>query len=258
MPSFCALLLTLASGIFFIVGFTVVKHIKRKEEASILALGLAFAIMLGMVFFDIIPEIIQSSNELVMNKWAKIFLILLFIGAGGVILKIFDHFLPNHTHKHHAKENIEEHKSHKYHVGLIMAFSLILHNMLEGMSMYVLAKESISAGFLLFLGVGLHNLPFGIEIQSSIESKKEKKSLTKIIKLGLLLSTFLGGFLLFLLGGNLSNSMLFFLLSITCGMILYIALFELLNELMNYRKNKLTYIGVGIGILFVIVILLLG
>ena len=41
-------------------------------------------------------------------------------------------------------------------------------------------------------------------------------------------------------------------------MILYIALFELLNELMNYRKNKLTYIGVGIGILFVIVILLLG
>ena len=260
MSNFLALLLTLLTGIFFVIGFLLVKKSEKKEELSILANGLALAVMLGIVFFDLIPEITEASVTVFTNKWIKIFLILLFMGIGMGLLKAFDHFIPAHHHKHKEKEKqkeMEEHKSHSYHIGVILSISLVLHNILEGMSLYIIAKESFASGIFMAIGIGLHNLPMGIEIASNLELSKKKEK-AKYYKLALIFSTFVGGLFLFIIGNNITGFLLFMLLSIATGMILYISLFELLKEVMNYRKEKLTYLGIAVGICLVIALTFIG
>ncbi len=252
-----ALLLTLFSGAFFGIGFFLVKRFHQNKELATVAIGLALTIMLGMLFFDLMPEIIELSNNIEQNKWVKILLIFLFMGIGMGILKVFDSFLPNHHHEHKEKEkNIEEHKHHMYHVGVILSFSLILHNILEGMSIYLIANKTLISGFFTAIGVGLHNLPLGVEIASGLEQEREKHTLW--MKIILILSSSFGAFFLFLIPGGLSNFWQFLLISIACGMILYITLFELLKEAMAYRKKKSMYIGVGLGLILLITMLILS
>ena len=243
-----ALFLTLFSGLFFLLGFIVVRFVKAKKELSILATGLALIIMLGMLFFDLIPEIIELTVTLNGSKAHKILLTLLFIGLGVVTLKIFDLFLPHHHHHHKDEnDNLKEHNSHLFHVGFILAISLVLHNILEGMSLYIIATESVGAGVLMMLGVGLHNLPLGVEVASNMELSKQGRKMQWGMMALLSLSSFVGGLILFFLGSSLSDFMMFFLVCVACGMILYIALFELLREIFSYKNNRFTYFGISLG-----------
>ncbi len=243
-----ALLLTLLSGLFFALGFLIVRFVKNKKSLTIFANSMAFVILMGMLFKDLLPEIIALSENVNATKSGKISLILFFIILGMGILKVFDLFLPHHSHHHKDNEhNLKEHNNHNVHIGIIMSLSLILHNILEGMSLYIIAKESWTSGLLMALGVGFHNLPLGIEIASNLTNFKNSKQ-SKMILLSLILSSFVGGLMLFVLSTQISDLVLLSLISIACGMIIYLALFELLKEIFNYLKNKFTYFGIGVGI----------
>lgn len=253
MANFEALLITLIAGIFFFIGFTLVKFVKRKKELAILATGMALVVMLGMVFFDLIPEIIEMSENNNFDKWEKLVYILTFMILGIFLLKLFDYFLPNHHHEHHEHEkNHTEHNHHLFHIGFITAFSLILHNILEGMSIYIIGTESLATGFLTALAVGCHNLPLGIEVASSMEAMKQGTFLKKLLVILLVFSSSIGALFLFFLGGNISSYVLLALICIACGMILYIALFELLLEITSYLKRRETYYGMAIGVIIIL------
>jgi len=250
-----ALLITLLSGLFFLVGFVLVKFLKNKKELAIIATGMAFVVMIGMLLFDLLPEIIESVNGFELNLIWKILIVIFFVTMGILVLKLFDLFLPAHHHEHHEKdkdENLEEHVNHMAHVGFIMAVSLVLHNILEGMTIYLIACENSSSGILMALGVGLHNLPLGIEIASSLNDTSRKKGLKFITMIVLFLSTFLGALIFFFLGNQFSEFLLFIFLTVASGMILYIAIFELLPEVITYKKKKSVYVGMLIGIFFLL------
>lgn len=250
MTNVSALLLTLLSGFFFVFGFFIVKFVKAKKEMSILSISLAFVIMLGMLLFDLIPEIIELTENINGTREIKILWVLFFLGLGIVILKLFDKFLPHHHHEHHEEElNMKEHNGHMFHIGFILAISLILHNILEGMSMFIIALESWSSGLVLALGVGLHNLPLGIEIASNMQLSQENRKLTLWMFFALTISTFLGGCLIFFINTQLSDFVLFAFICIACGMIIYITLFELLKEIFNYKNSKYTYVGITLGLI---------
>ena len=254
MRNLSAVLLTLAAGIFFLFGFILVKFVKKKRELSILATGMALVVLLGMTFFDLMPEILEISETVYFGKWQKLLYILAFMILGILILKVFDHFLPHHQHDHHEHEkNHEEHDHHLFHIGFIMTTSLILHNILEGMSIYIIGAESLSAGFLTALAVGCHNLPLGIEVATSMEVEKNNGFLKKIIEILLVFSSSIGAIFLYVLGGNIPVYILLALISLACGMILYIALFELLVEVMSYLKRRETYYGMAIGVIILLV-----
>ena len=252
-----ALLLTLLSGLFFGLGFLIVKFTKNKKNLTVIANSMAFVILIGMLFLDLMPEIIEISENINATKSVKIFLIIFFIIIGMSILKIFDIFLPHHTHHHTEKEhNLKEHNNHSLHIGIIMSLSLVLHNILEGMSLYIIAKESWTSGLLISLGVGFHNLPLGIEIGSNLMNHSDHKK-TKYLLGILMLSTFLGGFGLYLLNVEINDFVLLLFISVATGMILYLSLFELLKEVFNYIKNKYTYVGAFVGIIILLLMTIL-
>ena len=74
-----ALLLTLLSGLFFGLGFLIVKFTKNKKNLTVIANSMAFVILIGMLFLDLMPEIIEISENVNATKSVKIFLIIFFI-----------------------------------------------------------------------------------------------------------------------------------------------------------------------------------
>lgn len=147
-----ALLLTVITGVFFLMGILFNKICKGNKNINILSIALSFVILLYLIIFDILPEISESFN----------FYALLFILLGLVLLKILDFFVPQHDHHHKDKnDNKKEHDNHLNHIGTITIIALLLHNILENMALYNVAIKDFKSGMFMCLGIGLHNLPLG-------------------------------------------------------------------------------------------------
>ena len=196
---------------------------------------------------DIIPEVLELLED---DK--KIFMYV-FIAIGIIILKLIDILVPHHNHD----EELKTHHRHLKHIGIISSLSLIMHNVIEGASIFNLASHDIKAGILMAIGVGLHNIPFGIEITATLyETKKERKKIIFNILL-LTISTVLGA-LVMMIFKDINSFVLGGLMSITIGMIVYLILFELLGEFRESKNKKHSLIGLFSGIIFMVIILLIG
>lgn len=256
MTDIKSLLLTLLVGIFFLIGILIPKFIKKKKELALFATGLSFIVMLGMILFDIIPEIgeilIFYPNS---QKWG---IILGFTTLGILLLKGLDMIIPHHHHEHKENEkNKTEHNEHLFHISFVTSLSLMLHNIIEGISIYVTGIGNFKAGLMMAMAVSLHNIPLGMEIAVGLESSKAKQKIKWISILCLTLSSLLGSSVLFLFQVSMNITVEACILCTTFGMLLYIALLELLKEIWMYRKEKMIYIGLAIGILLNIVMVIL-
>lgn len=245
-----SLLLTLVTGILFLVGGIISLKVKNKDKLNYFIVALAFVIIIDLLIVDLAPEVLELFEDL--NLINRIINISIFVILGIVILKILDLFIPDHHHEHHDKnDNKIEHASHIKHIGLLTLISLVLHNILEGFALYGIATTNFKVGLLICVSVALHNIPLGTHIFNSLDIKKNKLWLTLLT-----LSSFIGGILCLLIG-PISNYILGVITSITIGMLIYIALFELLEELIHNIKRKETKIGLVTGIIILIISLFL-
>lgn len=234
-----AMLITLLSGLSFLIGYIITKFIKNEKKLIIFSVGFSFIIIIGLVFFDLLPECI----ELVKPKWT----IIGFAAAGLLILKLLDLFVPNHDHS-------SKHNDHMEHIGLISAIALVLHNAIEGTAIYSTALADTKMGLLMALAVSFHNIPLGIQISSLVKNKKEKF----ILLLILVLSSIIGVAIINIFNVTFSDGVLGILISITLGMLIYISMFELLCEIKEHIKSKQLWYGIIIGIIFVVIGILIG
>lgn len=245
MDKLIALITTLVTGFLFLVGVLIIKKTNNKETLYKFSNALAFSIILGLLVFDLIPEIIVSFKLLGIYK--KIVYILGYSLIGFLSLKILDCFIPVHNHHHNDNEkNKIEHNNHLFHIGVITSITIILHNIIEGMAIYTLSISDYHLGILMGITVGLHNIPMGMEISSSFDISPDKSIKKLIIYALLIISPLLGGSIM-LLFKNINSVVMGILLCITCGMLIYISFFELLNEIKNNIKYKVTIYGLIMG-----------
>ncbi len=248
-----SLLLTILVGLFFLIGIAVPKFFKNKKKLILFTTSLTLVIMLYLLLFDLVPEVLEVYEE-----FSKVFYLFIFLASiifGFGILKILDFFVPEHTHNHQEEnDNVQEHQDHLFHIGFITSISLIIHNMLEGISIYITGLNDIKLGLLMALSVGCHNLPLGIEVSIGLEANKEKRKQKIGILIFLVFSSFLGAFLLYGIGGSLNSFIEGFLLSMTIGMLLYISLMELLPEAKANFKEKETKVGFLVGLILAILL----
>ena len=230
-----AICITLLSGLSFFIGYLITKLIKNEKKLIIFSIGFSFTIILGLIFFDLLPECIEAIE----NKWV----IFGFTLLGILLLKALDLFIPDHEHEESKR------KDHMEHIGLISALALFIHNIIEGTAIYTASLTSLSIGIFTSLGVSFHNIPLGIQISSLVKNKKEK-----IILLSLLsLSSILGIIVIKLLKITLTEYISGVLISITLGMLIYIAFFELLCELKENIKKKELLIGIMTSVILILV-----
>lgn len=255
---FIALVLTLLVGLFILIGSIIGLNYKDNKKITDFSISIAFGVIISLILFEIIPETYETLSD-GMNTFRSIIVIIILSLIGIIALKVLDLFVPHHEHEnhHHHKHSDEKcHDEHLYHIGIIASIAVIFHNLIEGMSLYLVTSTSISSGILLCIGVGLHNIPMGLVIFSTLTKSNFSKSKALRLSLIVSLATFLGGFIMFILGG-VSELAEGILLGLTLGMLIYIAVFELAHQIYHMKDKKIAIVGTSIGIVLLIISVML-
>lgn len=228
--------------IVFLFGFTILIGtilvlLKNNKKTSELSISMAFSVLFLLIFLELIPESLSHIDYKQM---------ILFASIGILSLKLIDIFIPEHDHTHK--------KDHSLHIGLISMTALVLHNLIEGMALYIALANETHLGIMLGIGVGLHNIPMGMIIASTLKQSKYDNLKIIVISSFISLSTFVGALIIHFIG-NINEYYLGILLSLTLGMIVYIVFFELLEHMLHQdKKNNIK--GFIIGSLLILISLL--
>lgn len=233
------LIITLLFGLPILLGTCVLLFCKSSKKLTAISISMAFSILLFLIFLELIPETLEKLDYISL---------LLFVLVGIVLLKGLDHFIPEH---HHSKD-----KHHLSHIGWMSALALVLHNIIEGMALYTSLQANLSMGILIGLGVGLHNIPMGFIIGSTLKEAGYSNHKIILTSLGVSISTLLGGILAYIFKNMITDYILGIMLAVTLGMLVYIVFFELLEH-MHHQKKEDNMIGLLLGIVLFIISLFL-
>ena len=236
-------LINLVVGLFFIIGAFIALKINNNKNLINFSIGMAFIVLIILLVTDIVPEALESFEN---NKY-------LYVIAGALIgigiLFLLEKLVPHHDHYEEKKNH--HHDEHLKHIGTMTSIALIIHNLVEGMSIYGVVNGDLKTGLIYALGVGMHNIPFGIEITAFFDNEKTKRNKWLFIII-LSLSTFIGGLILYFFSAYLTETILGILLSVTTGMILYLVFNELFVELKE-NFNKYSVYGIIAGVILMLI-----
>lgn len=249
-----ALILTIVVGLFILGGSIIGFIFKNNKKIINLSISVAFGVMIALIAVELVPELLEIMIEY-LDKGKGLLIAGLLAFLGFVILQQLDAFIPHHEAENH-KHKHKCHDEHLKHIGIITCITLVLHNVIEGMGLYITTVTNLKMGLIMCLGVGLHNLPMGLVITSTLLNEYSKKKII-IISLLVSLATALGGIFI-LLSGIQSELVMGLLLSITLGMLVYIVFCELLEQVMNMEDKKINIVGILSGIIILIISVLLG
>lgn len=237
------IIFTILTGLCFLIGVVAFQNSTKREEFSLFTLSLAFIVMIGLLLFDLLPELIETKN-----LWLLIPTII-----GFMILVFLDKLIPHHHHEHTNKHcDKEDHMLHLNHIGIVTIISISLHNFIEGLSLYTLALNNVVSGALMMLSIALHNIPLGFQIGNSLKEKK----FNLLLIIFLCLSSFLGA-LIIIIFGDLNSLVESILLALTFGMLFYILIFELFSEIKGAFNKKEVLYGIIIGVIILFITYLL-
>ena len=237
LVDFMELFLTFIAGMFILIG-TLITFKVNSDKFVDYTISTAFVVMLFLIIFEFVPEVFEELN---------IFISILCILTGLVFLKVLDIVFPHHHHDH---KHDKGHSETLNHIAIVSSIALCLHNIVEGAAIYSTSLNSLSTGLIMVIGVGVHNIPMGMVIASSMHKDNKGKM---FISLMVSLSTLLGGIIMMLF--NIKHQTIF--IAITLGMIIYIALFELLPKLICSKNKKEILYGFITGLVIVALSLLL-
>lgn len=224
--------------------------IKVKNINKFISISLSFSaiVMILISIFDLIP----SSFFSLFFKYKIVGIIISIISfiIGIIFIKISNKLI----------KKLEEKESSLYKLGIISAITLILHNIPEGIITFLTSQNNINIGIKIGLAITLHNIPEGICIAIPIYYSTKKKSRAILATLISGLSEPLGAILAYLfLYKFITIDILNIIFITVAGIMITLAINEILKESIKYsnKNNKYIYIGLFIGILFFILSLLL-
>lgn len=242
------LLVTLVLGLFVLLGAGIVFLTKNNDKFIQFSISLAFGVIFMLILVDLLPEAYEviDSGNIIYN----VFYLIIGASIGFLLLKILDYFIPDHDDDPGTHSDDDRNLKH---IGLVASIALVIHNIVEGMAIYLLVTSDIKAGFLACIGVGLHNIPLGMVIASAFYKSNRNQMHTIFIILGISLSTFVGGLCIYLFHLSTMIRLLESIsLVITIGMLFYILLMELLPKILSYQQKHITLLGILLGILLLI------
>lgn len=229
MENYIGLILTLLLGIYIIIGSLFVFLSKNSKKFVEVSISIALGVIVMLIILDILPETLEIFKTPFMYG-----ILLMLIVFGFAILVILDKFIPDHDDD---LNTTKDDNNNLKHIGFISACALMLHNIIEGMALYTTAMTDTKAAVMLSLGIGLHNIPLGMVVTSTLFRQKKDKNKTIPIMILVAISSFIGGLIMIIFNKYINELVVGILLAITLGMLLYIAIMELLPKV-RHMKNK--------------------
>jgi zinc transporter ZupT len=235
-----ALLLSIAT--FLSTLFGGLFAIKFKDRLHLI-MGFTAGVLLGVVSFDIFPEIIRQINE---NNFHSIEVMVALVAAF-----LFFHILEKTIAMHHSHE--QEYAEHKHpHVGILSALALAGHSFMDGFAIGLGFQVSAALGIIVAIAVISHDFTDGMNTVTLMLVSRN----TTAKALGLLildaLTPVLGVVATFFF--KISPHFLVLYLGAFAGFLLYIGASDILPEA-HSKKSSFWTVGLTIfGALFIFII----
>lgn len=224
-------LLTLAASAAALVGGYAAIHSQRWLS---LALALTSGLVLGLVMFDLLPEIF----DIVQTQKLDPVYPMIAMATGFLMFHLFEKFVPLH-------ETSEKQYGPHLHprLGVIRAVALSGHSFLDGLSIGVAFQVSVSVGLAVALAVIGHRFADGFDTTTFMLFHNNKLSHIKRWLAVVVVMPVAGG--LFSLAFSLSESVLAIYLGFFAGLLLYISASNLLPQAHSKQSG---YKSVGLTI----------
>ena len=181
-----------------------------------LVLGYSAGAIIGVAFFDLLPEAI----ELAQTEYS-VSTITACVALGFVMFMIIDRFIV----PHHSDGEDCENENHR---GILGAGSLSFHSLLDGVAIGLAFHVSMAVGFVVTIAVLVHDFSDGINTVSIVlrngGGKGEAWKWLFVDALAPVFGIFISTFI------SLPESILGIVLSLFCGFFLYIGASDLLPE----------------------------
>lgn len=168
-----AFLLTLLAGLSTSVGGLIVL-ISKKTDLKFMSIGLGFAA--GVMVYISFTDIFFKAMEALQNHFEHYMFVVTIAFFGGIaLMALIDRLLPDYDSIDPFMLNMEpseklegsDEKQLKR-TGLMTAISVALHNLPEGLVVFMAAFYDPAAGIAVAIGIAIHNIPEGIAIASPI------------------------------------------------------------------------------------------
>lgn len=238
---------TFALGIFVLAGAAVAGLAKDGRRIRDVSVAVALGAMVMLLVEDLVPEALEEGASL---GWP---LGLAGVALGVLALVALDRFLPEEHHGHagsgHGHGGEVNHFDSGLHISIATTIALVVHNVLEGMSVFTLASQSLSMAVVLGIGVGLHNVPMGMIVYSGL---RYESNVRKVVVLAFAsLSTFFGGLIMWVLSSAVDERVVAFMVCLTIGLLIYIVCFELIPHVRHAQNKRLSAVCIAVGVLAV-------
>lgn len=247
----------------------------KSESNRTISLLLAFAggVMTAMVCFDLLAEAEEAASQVTEHG---VLLVILAVALGVAVVYLLNHLIDRKTRKEvshtadadhpETHDDIDElvhadhlnmHKRHHdsklslFVAGVVMACSIALHNIPEGMTIgasFAVSSDLMwGTGMIMAVLIGLHNIPEGMAVAVPLISGGTGRVRATLLTAACGLPTVLGAWLGFWLGdiGPLGLTMS---LGFASGAMLYVVFGEIMPESYLIYRSKLPAFAVMVGL----------
>lgn len=244
MDSYIPLLLSFVSGISTMIGsIFIFLKIKRVEEFTIFSLSFSMTTMILISLFDLLP----SSIPIIIKNYNLII---------GLIVSLLIFFL-GYLSIYVISNKINANKS-LYRIGILSFISLLLHNIPEGIAVFMSAYNNIKIGFKMCFSIMCHNIPEGIQISVPLYYSGESRGRVVLLTLISSLAEPMGALLSYVFLKDYFNELFIsFILIFVSGLMISLSVNEIYNEIKYYNLKIYKIIGILIAIILSTVIFLI-
>jgi zinc transporter, ZIP family len=212
----------------------------RSRDQFHLVLGLSAGLLLGLVGFDLLPEVFELNT----STFGRVPAVSIAIVGGFLFL----HVLERSFGSHEPAESDYGH-DHEHHniAGTLGAVAMGGHVFLDGVGLGVAFQVSNSLGFAVFIAVVVHAFSDGLNTVSLLVKSghwtKRSKWLLAVDAFARLSGAALGTYL------ALNDSLIALYLALFSGFVIYIATSHILPEAHSRHPSRWTLAATGTGIL---------
>ena len=239
MAVLVALLTVVSTGLGGVVAL-------RSSDRLHLVLGFAAGVMLGLVAFDLLPELFDLSTVDVLGVPAP----MVAFAAGFLLLHVVERSFA--VHGAHEAE-YETHHHHDPAVGLASALALSAHSFLDGVGIGLAFQVGNGVGLAVSIAVVSHDFADGLNTVTVMRMHGNDRRRTVALLLTDALAPVLGA--LSTLFFSVGDHVLALYLGGFAGFLLYLATADILPEAHARHPSRLTLLSTlgGVGLMWLVV-----
>ena len=213
----------------------------RSRDRLHLVLGFAAGVMLGLVAFDLLPELFELSDAMFLGVPA----VMVAFAAGFLLLHCVERSLAMHG----AHEG--EYGAHHHHdpgVGFASALALAAHSFLDGVGIGLAFQVDDQVGYAVALAVIAHDFADGLNTVTIMRTSGNSRRRQVMMLLVDAAAPVLGAFSTLFF--SVSNDVLGLYLGGFAGFLLYLAAADILPEAHARHPSRLTMVSTLGGVAF--------